>query len=53
MLQNQSKQHQEKIFGKIQLEEIKASNRKYPYIDFKPDREPGKEILTLKMFVKV
>ena len=37
-----------KSLEKIQLEEIKASNRKYPYIDFKPDREPGKEILTLK-----
>ena len=37
---------------KIQLEEIKASNRKYPYIDFKPDREPGKEILTVKNLCK-
>ena len=34
-----------KSLEKIELEEIKASNRKYPYIDFKPDREPGKEIL--------
>ena len=37
---------------KIQLEEIKPSNRKYPYIDFKPDREPGKEILQLKNISK-
>ena len=37
-----------KSLEKIELEEIKASNRRYPYIDFKPDREPGKEILTLK-----
>ena len=36
-----------KSLEKIELEEIKASSRKYPYIDFKPDREPGKEILTL------
>ena len=28
-----------KSLEKIQLEEIKPSNRKYPYIDFKPDRE--------------
>ena len=28
------------------------SNRKYPYIDFKPDREPGKEILQLKNISK-
>ena len=41
-----------KSLEKIQLEEIKASNRKYPYIDFKPDREPGKEILTLKNVCK-
>ena len=34
------------------MEEIKASNRKYPYIDFKPDREPGKEILTVKNISK-
>ena len=37
-----------KSLEKIELEEIKASNRKYPYIDFKPDREPGKEVLTVK-----
>ncbi len=37
-----------KTLEKIQLEEIRPSNRKYPYVDFKPDREPGKEILTLK-----
>ena len=41
-----------KSLEKIQLEEIKASNRKYPYIDFKPDREPGKEILTLTNICK-
>ena len=34
-----------KSLEKIELEEIKPSNRKYPYIDFKPDRDPGKEIL--------
>ena len=37
-----------KSLEKIELEEIKASNRKYPYIDFKPDREPGKEVLAVK-----
>ena len=36
-----------KSLEKIQLDEIKPSNRRYPYIDFKPDREPGKDILTL------
>ena len=32
---------------KIQLEEIKPSSRKYPYIDFRPDREIGNEVLTV------
>ena len=41
-----------KSLERIELEEIKASNRKYPYIDFKPDREPGKEILALKNITK-
>lgn len=41
-----------KTLEKIQLEEIKPSNRKYPYIDFKPDREPGKEILQVKNISK-
>jgi len=37
-----------KSLEKIELEEIKPSNRKYPYIDFKPDREAGRDILTVK-----
>jgi ATPase components of ABC transporters with duplicated ATPase domains len=34
-----------KLLDKIVLDEIKPSTRKYPYIDFKMEREPGKEIL--------
>ncbi len=30
---------------KIQLEEMKPSSRKYPYIDFRPNREIGNEVL--------
>ena len=30
---------------KIQLDEIKPSSRKYPYIDFRPSREIGNEVL--------
>ncbi|MCR5626814.1 MAG: ATP-binding cassette domain-containing protein [Lachnospiraceae bacterium] len=30
---------------KIELDNIKPSSRKYPYIDFKPDREIGNEVL--------
>ncbi len=41
-----------KTLEKIQLEEIKPSNRKYPYVDFKPDREPGKEILQVRNISK-
>ena len=41
-----------KSLEKIELDEIKPSNRKYPYIDFKPDREPGKEVLMVKNISK-
>ena len=41
-----------KTLEKIELEEIKPSNRKYPYVDFKPEREPGKEILQVKEISK-
>ena len=41
-----------KSLEKIELEEIKPSNRKYPYIDFKPDRLPGNEILEVKNLSK-
>ncbi len=32
---------------KIQLDDIKPSSRKYPYIDFRPFREIGNEVLTV------
>ncbi|MBQ2258292.1 MAG: ATP-binding cassette domain-containing protein [Lachnospiraceae bacterium] len=32
---------------KIELDDIKPSSRKYPYIDFRPDREIGNEVLTV------
>ena len=41
-----------KSLEKIELDEIKPSNRKYPYIDFKEDREPGKEVLIVKNLCK-
>jgi len=34
-----------KALEKIELEEMRPSSRKYPYIDFKPDREIGNEVL--------
>lgn len=33
---------------KIELETIKPSSRKYPYIDFRPDREIGNEVLSVE-----
>jgi ATPase subunit of ABC transporter with duplicated ATPase domains len=41
-----------KSLEKIELDEIKPSNRRYPYIDFKPDREPGKDILEVRNLSK-
>ncbi len=37
---------------KIQLDEIKPSSRKYPYIDFRPFREIGNEVLTVEHLSK-
>ncbi|MCI9429378.1 MAG: ATP-binding cassette domain-containing protein [Lachnospiraceae bacterium] len=33
---------------KIELDEIKPSSRKYPYIDFRPEREIGNEVLAVE-----
>lgn len=33
---------------KIELDEIRPSSRKYPYIDFRPDREIGNEVLSVE-----
>ena len=37
---------------KIELDEIKPSSRKYPWIDFRPDREIGNEVLTVSHISK-
>ena len=37
---------------KIQLDDIKPSSRKYPYIDFRPDREIGNEVLFVEGLTK-
>ncbi|MCI5952819.1 MAG: ATP-binding cassette domain-containing protein [Anaerostipes sp.] len=36
-----------KALEKIELDEIRPSSRKYPYIAFKPNREIGNEVLTV------
>jgi len=37
-----------KALEKIELDEIRPSSRKYPYIDFRPEREIGNEVLTVE-----
>ncbi len=37
---------------KIELDTIRPSSRKYPYIDFKPNREIGNEVLTVENLCK-
>ena len=37
---------------KIQLDDIRPSSRKYPYIDFRPEREIGNEILQVENLSK-
>ena len=41
-----------KALEKIELEEIKPSSRKYPFIDFRPNREIGNEVLTVSHLSK-
>lgn len=49
---NKSKSKQatsrKKLLDKITVEEMPASSRRYPWIGFNMDREPGKEILTVE-----
>ncbi len=48
---NKSKSRQatsrKKLLDKLTVEELPASSRRYPFVGFSPDREPGKEILTV------
>lgn len=37
---------------KIELDDIRPSSRKYPYIDFRPSREIGNEVLTVENLSK-
>lgn len=37
---------------KIELDEMRPSSRKYPYIDFRPNREIGNEVLTVENISK-
>lgn len=41
-----------KLIDKLTVDEMPASSRRYPYVAFTPDREPGKEILTVEGLTK-
>jgi ATPase subunit of ABC transporter with duplicated ATPase domains len=41
-----------KQLDKITLDDIRPSNRKYPFINFKPEREAGKQLLTVDRLTK-
>ncbi|HIT90717.1 MAG TPA: ATP-binding cassette domain-containing protein [Candidatus Merdenecus merdavium] len=41
-----------KALEKIELDEIRPSSRKYPYIDFRPNREIGNEVLSVENLSK-
>ena len=40
------------IYEKIQLDDMRPSSRKYPYIDFRPNREIGNEVLMVENLSK-
>jgi ATPase subunit of ABC transporter with duplicated ATPase domains len=42
-----------KLLEKITLDDITPSTRRYPYFGFKPEREPGKDILTVQGLTKI
>ena len=42
-----------KLLDKLTVEEMPASSRRYPFVGFKMDREPGKEILAVEGLTRV
>ena len=42
----------QKMLDKITLEDIQPSNRKYPYVHFKPKKEIGKDVLSVEKLTK-
>ncbi len=41
-----------KLLDKIELDDIKPSSRKYPYVHFSPEREIGNDVLTVQGLTK-
>jgi ATPase subunit of ABC transporter with duplicated ATPase domains len=42
-----------KLIDKLTIDDIRPSSRRFPYVAFKPEREPGKNILEVKNLTKV
>ncbi|HEX2947829.1 MAG TPA: ATP-binding cassette domain-containing protein [Clostridia bacterium] len=42
-----------KLLEKLTIEDIRPSSRKYPFVDFKPDREVGNDLLYVNGIAKV
>ena len=53
---NKSKSRQatsrKKVLDSMQIEQMPASSRKYPFVGFEPEREAGKDILTVENLSK-
>lgn len=41
-----------KLLEKLTIEDIRPSSRKYPFVDFKPDREVGNDLLSVNSLTK-
>lgn len=41
-----------KLIDKLTIDDIKPSSRRFPYVAFKPERDPGKNILEVKGLTK-
>lgn len=41
-----------KLIDKIKVEDLKPSSRKFPYVNFKSERELGKNVITIKNLTK-
>ena len=49
---SRAKRSRKRALEKIELDDIKPSSRKYPYIDFRPAREIGNEVLKVENLTK-
>lgn len=41
-----------KILDKLDVEDLKPSSRRFPYVGFKPEREPGNNVLSIQGLTK-